>query len=117
MSRAQNFDYRKEEYRGTLKQIMKVRGLRTISIANYINWLRGEGYDVDDCPVHSLKLDVQDGYINAYTYGTNGRCGAKIDDADTREYRCARKLVTDLLKREYEIPAKVRRNILVKLCR
>ena len=31
-------NYQKEEYRGTIKQIMKVRGLRTISLANYNDW-------------------------------------------------------------------------------
>ena len=113
----QIFDYRKEEYRGTLKQIMKVRGLRTISLANYIKWLRSIGEDVDDCPVHSLKIDLQDGYINAFAYGTNEKCGVKIDDADAREYRCAKKLVNDLLKREHEIPTSVKRNILVKISR
>ena len=113
----QNFDYKLEQYRGTLKQIIKVRGLRTISIANYLNWLEDNGYEAGECSVHSLKLDVQDGYINAFGYGENGRCGAKIEDADARAYQCARKYVNDLLKREHEIPYKVRKNILVRVAR
>jgi hypothetical protein len=32
-------NYEKELYRGAIKQIMKVRGLRTISLANYNKWL------------------------------------------------------------------------------
>ncbi len=113
----QIFDYQKEQYRGTLKQIMKVRGLRTISISNYLNWCRENGEDVGECAVHSLKLDIQDGYINAYAHGTNGRCGVKIEDADTKEYRCAKKIVSEILKREHEIPYNVRKNILVKISR
>ena len=83
------FDYNKEQYRGTLKQIMKVRGLRTISIANYINWLNANGEKLEVPSIHSLKLDIQDGYINAY--GWNGKkCGGKIEDFSADGYRYAR---------------------------
>ena len=113
------FDYNKEQYRGTLKQIMKVRGLRTISIANYINWLNGfKGLNLPQSSVHSLKLDLQDGYINAYGW-KGDRCGEKIDDFPADGYRYALAVVNDILELENQgkIPYNVRRNILVKMCR
>ena len=111
-----NFDYNKEQSRGTLKQIMKVRGLRTISIANYINWLNENGQKVEQKDVHSLKLDLQDGYINAY--GWNGdKCGEKIDDLSAQEYTDVLSVVQDMLINENRIPYRVKRNIFVKMCR
>ena len=79
------FDYNKEQSRGTLKQIMKVRGLRTISIANYVNWLNSNGKSANVPAVHSLKLDLQDGYINAYGWNGN-KCGEKIEDLSASDY-------------------------------
>ena len=110
------FDYNKEQYRGTLKQIMKVRGLRTISIANYINWLNSNGKDIEIPSVHSLKLDLQDGYINAYGWNGN-HCGGKIEDFSSDGYRYALGVVRDILDNYEKIPYNVRRNILVKMCR
>ena len=98
-------DYQKEQYRGTLKQIMKVRGLRTISLANYLNWLRSNGAVVEDGTVHSLKLDLQDGYINVYGYGNKGKCGEKIEDADAETYQSAYVTLTSLLSNENSIPS------------
>jgi hypothetical protein len=111
-----NFDFNKEQSRGTLKQIMKVRGLRTISIANYVNWLNKNGFKVEAPFVHSLKLDIQDGYINAYGWNGN-KCGSKIDDLSADEYGKALTIVNDLIANENRIPYSVRRNIFVKMCR
>lgn len=111
MKKAPN--YEKELYRGTIKQIMKVRGLRTISLDNYNKWLKRK----NTTGVHSLKLDIQDGYINAYEYANNGRCGSIINDGTTDLYANIYEQVNEILNRESEIPTKVRRNILVKLSR
>lgn len=110
------FDYRKEQYRGTLKQIMKVRGLRTISLANYANWMRSNGKQMDGPFVHSVKLDIQDGYINAYGWD-GARCGGKIADASADVYRDVLAMVNDALANESVIPYRVRRNIFVKMAR
>lgn len=112
---AKNFDLQKEQYRGTLKQIMKVRGLRTISIANYLRWRNAS--PAVTTGIHSLKLDLQDGYINAYGYAPNGKCGDKIEDATSAEYKYAYDTVNEILNCESAIPYKAKRNIFVKLGR
>ena len=116
MNMKKTFDYTKEQCRGTLKQIMKVRGLRTISIANYADWAKKNGLDIQNQPVHSLKIDLQDGYINAYGWH-NGKCGDKIEDLSTVEYKLALNIVNDILEKESLIPYKTRRNILVRMGR
>ncbi len=110
------FDYNKEQSRGTLKQIMKVRGLRTISIANYVNWLNSKGSDIALPHVHSVKLDLQDGYINGYGWKGN-KCGEKIEDLSADDYAMVLFFVNNALKRESEIPYRIKRNIFVKMCR
>lgn len=113
-----NLNYQKEQYRGTIKQIMKVRGLRTISLANYNTW-KGNENDVKN-GVHSLKLDIQDGYLNIYGYKQNTAkvtCGAEIEDASVDTYRNAYEQVMSIIGDEHSIPYKVRKNILVKLSR
>lgn len=112
-------DYAKEQYRGTIKQIMKVRGLRTISLANYEKWLDN---DVDPkSAVYSLKLNLQDGYVNIYGYRVTktGKyaCGDVIDNAPAALYKQAYDLVNEIIKNEAKIPSKVRKNILVGLSR
>lgn len=114
------YDYQKEHYRGTIKQIMKVRGLRTISLANYNEW-KGKKVDFNN-GVHSLKLDLQDGYVNIYGYGktSKGRtvCGQMLEDnVASAAYREAYEQVMNLISEEQNIPYKVRKNILVKLAR
>ena len=103
-----NFDYKKELYRGTIKQFMKVRNLRAISIGNYLNWLNVP-HTTD---VHSVKLDIQDGYINLFN-----RKGEKIVDAPESLHAYAYNTVMDIFNNENSIPWKVKRNILVKLGR
>ena len=114
------YDYQKEQYRGTIKQIMKVRGLRTISLANYNDW-KGVATN-PNTDVHSLKLDLQDGYVNIYGYGktSKGRtvCGQMLEDeVASTAYKSAYNQVMEIISKEKEIPYKVRKNILVKLAR
>jgi len=113
-----NLNYQKEQYRGTIKQIMKVRGLRTISLANYNAW---KGNKPGSNGIHSLKLDLQDGYLNIYQYQTNGRgnlvCGQAVQDAPASLYESAYKQVMNIISDEHSIPYRVRKNILVRLAR
>jgi len=110
------YDYKKEQARGTLKQIMKVRGLRTISIANYFKWLNENGGHLENPLVHSLKLDIQDGYINAYGWAGN-KCGSKIEDLSALEYSKVLNIVNSIITDEPRIPYTVKRNIFVKVAR
>lgn len=105
-------NYEKELYRGTIKQIMKVRGLRTISLANYNEWNGTK----NETGVHSLKLDVQNGYVNIYGY-KNNRCGDQINDVTAEMYSGVYKQVMDIVNNEHTIPSKIKRNILVKVFR
>jgi hypothetical protein len=115
-----SMDIRKEEYRGTLKQIMKVRGLRTISLNNYNNW-KGNVSDMDG--VHSVKLDIMSGYLNIYGYGTAAKSGkpvcseTAIDDASAATYKNVYDQVMAILDDEKNIPYRVRKNILVRVAR
>lgn len=103
----ENFNTRKEQYRGTIKQIMKVRGLRTINLSNYSAW---SGADVDN--VHSIKLDIQDGYLNLFCTPRD-----RINDARVETYEKIFNVVMDIFANEHDIPRKICRNILVKLSR
>lgn len=115
-----NPNYKKEEYRGTLKQIMKVRGLRTISLSNYNNW-RGNEPDVNG--IHSLKLDLQSGYLNIFGYRVAAKSGRlmcspdAIENASAETYKVVYNQVMDILNNEANIPANVRKNILVRMAR
>ena len=113
------FNYDKEEYRGTIKQIMKVRGLRTISLANYDKFM-GNAVNFDTEP-HSLKLNLQDGYVNIYAYRRMSEnrlvCGDVIDNASAELYKRAYEKVKEIIANEDKIPSKVKKNILVSLCR
>ncbi len=103
-----NYDYKKELYRGTIKQIMKVRNLRSISVYNYLNW---KGI-APLSNVHSVKLDIQDGYINLFN-----KQNEKIEDAPENLYAETYKTVMEIFEKENTIPWKIKRNILVKLTR
>lgn len=115
-----NMDLKKEEYRGTLKQIMKVRGLRTISLNNYNTW---KGIPTDTEGIHSLKLDIQSGYLNIYGYGTTVKSGkpvcseVAIEDASAYTYKGVYDQVMQILDDEKNIPYRVRKNILVRVAR
>jgi len=118
MKNSKNLNYQKEQYRGTIKQIMKVRGLRTISLANYNDW---RGCEFNPNGVHSLKLDLQDGYVNIYGFKKNSKnkytCGEAVQDAPVELYQSAYNQVMGLLSEENAIPSRIRRNILVRLSR
>lgn len=119
LRKMKSLNFQKEQYRGTLKQFMKVRGLRSISIANYNKWLRAQNKSVLNSPVHSLKIDIQDGYLNLFTYSRNknGNCGPKIEDASVDAYMEAYDIVMNIFENEKNIPSKVKRNILVTVSR
>lgn len=107
------FDFDKEQYRGTVKQLMKVRGIRKINLDNFFrlkNWDNLTG-------VHSIKIDLQDGYINLYAYSESGRCGKLIEDVSTETYKGVYDTVMCIFNDEKNIPTKDRRNILVHLGR
>lgn len=107
------FNIHKEKYRGTIKQIMKVYRLRTISISNYKNWKHIQ----DNTGYHSIKLDIQDGYVNLYEYGKNGKCGEALNNVTTEQYKNAYDIVMQIIEDAQNIPFKVKRNILVKVTR
>lgn len=120
LKNSKNTNYQKEEYRGTLKQIMKVRGLRTISISNYNNW-RGVKPDVNG--IHSLKLDIQSGYLNIFGYRVAAKSGRlmcspdAIENASAETYKNVYNQVMNILNDEANIPSKERKNILVRMAR
>lgn len=120
MKNSKSTNYKKEEYRGTLKQIMKVRGLRTISLSNYNVW-RGNTPDVNG--IHSLKLDLQSGYLNIFGYRVASKSGRlmcspdAIENASAETYKKVYNQVMDILSNEAEIPTNVRKNILVRMAR
>ena len=115
-----SMDLNKESYRGTLKQIMKVRGLRTISLDNYNTW---KGTERNTDGIHSLKLDIQSGYINIFGYsftkakGTPVCSNVAIEDAPAELYHYVYGQVMNILNDEPNIPSKVKKNILVRVAR
>ena len=99
---------------------MKVRGLRCISFSNYNLW---RGIPDNAGLIHSIKYDVQNGYINAFGFaGTykNGRpvCSQEaIQDAPAEFYKHAYDLVREIISNEGKIPYAVKKNILVRVAR
>lgn len=108
------FNFEKEQYRGTIKQLMKVRGFRTLSISNYYLWKSATSDNlVDVGNVATLKYNLQDGYLNMFDKYNN-----KIDDETAASvYKNVYNVVVEMLENEYNIPYKKRRNILVKINR
>ena len=116
MQKVKKENFRKEQIRGTIKQLMKVRGLRSISIANYYKWKMKE----KNKWLHSLKLDIQDGYL--YLYGfrkseNDSRAGERLENLSIDQYNEAYTQIMDILADEDKIPSNVKRNILVKMAR
>lgn len=116
MQKVKKENFRKEQIRGTIKQLMKVRGLRSISIANYNKWNMKE----KNKWLHSLKLDIQDGYL--YFYGfrksdNDSRAGERLENLSIDQYNEAYTQIMDILADEDKIPSNVKRNILVKIAR
>lgn len=116
MQKVKKENFHKEQIRGTIKQLMKVRGLRSISIANYNKWKMKE----KNKWLHSLKLDIQDGYL--YLYGfrkseNDSRAGERLENLSIDQYNEAYTQIMDILADEDKIPSNVKRNILVKIAR
>ena len=105
------FNFTKEQQRGTLKQVMKVKGLRTISLSNYLKWKNDSTTNI--YPAATLKLNLQDGYLNMFDEYNN-----KLDnDVAANLYDKVYNLVTEIFENEEYIPYKKKRNILVKINR
>ena len=116
MQKVKKENFHKEQIRGTIKQLMKVRGLRSISITNYNKWKRQE----DNQWLHSLKFDIQDGYL--YMYGfrkseNDSRAGERLENLSFDQYDEAYTQVINILADEHKMPSNVKRNILVKMGR
>lgn len=116
MSKNKKENFRKEQIRGTIKQLMKVRGLRSISITNYNKWKKQE----ESQWLHSLKIDIQDGYL--YMYGfrksrNDNRAGKRLENLSLDQYDEAYAQVRNIFEDEDKIPSNVKRNILVKIDR
>ena len=116
MQKVKKENFHKEQIRGTIKQLMKVRGLRSISITNYNKWKRQE----DNQWLHSLKFDIQDGYL--YMYGfrkseNDSRAGERLENLSIDQYDEAYTQVRNILADEDKIPSNIKRNILVKMAR
>lgn len=110
----------KEECRGIVKQIMKVNGLRTISLENYNNW---KGVPRNTNGIHSVKLDIMSGYMNIFGYDFTKKSGkpvcsrVAIEDAPAEVYQYVYAQVKNILADEPYMPSKVKKNILVKVAR
>lgn len=116
MQKVKKENFHKEQIRGTIKQLMKVRGLRSISIANYNKWKMKE----KNKWLHSLKLDIQDGYL--YLYGfrkseNDSRAGERLENLSIDQYDEAYRQVRNILADEDKIPSNIKRNILIKMSR
>lgn len=113
-------NYGLESYRGSIKQIMKVKHLRAINFRNFVsNFLNSaEAMEcLNKLNLHSVKYDVMSGYIDLYKNSPKGRCGDKIIDASAELYREAYTILAAILRSEKEIPYKIRRGILVSVYR
>lgn len=109
------FDLKKEEFRGSIKQLMSVRGLRMINLANYNTW--AGKVDKKLTNIHSIKIDIMTGFVNLYANGTGNRAGIKLDDVHADVYKKVYNRVLEIFKNEVYIPADMKRNILVRLSR
>ena len=109
------FDIKKEEFRGSIKQLMSVRGLRMINLANYNAW--DCNVDKKLANIHSIKIDIMTGFVNLYSKGNGNRAGAKLDDVHADVYKKVYNRVLEIFKNEGDIPADLKRNILVRISR
>lgn len=118
--RTKKLDYEKISLRASIKDLMKMRSLRTINIANYNRWKQENGNSVINHWAHSLRLNVLNGYIDVYAprlSENDKRAGKIIDDVSLSQYQELYGIVTDILDDEKKMPPKVKRNILVKVNR
>ena len=113
-------NYGLEFYRGSIKQLMKVKHLRQINFKNFVeNYAKDEENAnlLRELNLHSVKYDVMTGYIDLYKQGKGKQSGEKIVDAHIDLYKIAFLILTDILRVEKEIPYKMRRSILVGIYR
>lgn len=105
------FNFTKELHRGAIKQFMKVRGLRTINLENYLKFKGNSENPV--FPAAKLKLNLQDGYLNMF----DSKNVKLENEVAANLYDNVYSLVTEIFENESFIPTKVKRNILVKISR
>lgn len=109
------FDLKKEELRGSIKQLMSVRGLRMINLSNYNVWVGRVDKKLEN--IHSIKIDIMTGFVNLYVNGNGNQAGKKIDDVSTDVYKKVYNKVLEIFKFETDIPSELKRNILVRVSR
>lgn len=109
------FDLKKEELRGSIKQLMVVRGLRMINLMNYNNWSGNVSKKLEN--VHSIKIDILTGFVDLYTKGKGAKSGKKIDNVTSDMYNTIYKRVLEIFANEFDIPMDIKRNILVRVSR
>ena len=109
------FDLKKEELRGSIKQLMTVRGLRMINLSNYNAW--DGNVDKKLANIHSIKIDIMTGFVNLYANGNGNRAGVKLDDVHADIYKKIYNRVLEIFKHEGDIPGGLKRNILVHISR
>lgn len=116
MSTKARQDYHKEEIRGTIKEIMKTRGLRSISLSNYNKW---KERDTSNMWLHSVKINMEDGYLYMYDYNKSNRRqpGERYEKPTMAMYEEAYSQIREVLNNEDKMPFKIKRNILVKMNR
>ena len=113
-------DFEKLSLRASLKDMMKMRSLRTINVYNYRLWKYGKNADNYSPWLHSLKLNVLNGYMDVFGPRSgmpDHRSGNIIEDVTLSQYKEVYDIVKEILSDEASIPAKVKRNILVKINR
>ena len=98
------------EKRGTVKEHMSLRRIRTINFWNYLKW---KGFNPENFPVKSVKLDILNGYLNLYD-STNH----KIPSESAKElYDQVYDMCMEIFRDEKLIPCKQRKNIVVSVNR
>ena len=119
-SKKKNLDYEKISLRASLKDMMKMRSLRSINISNYKRWKYGDNGCEMTPWLHSLKINMLNGYMDVFSPRTvinDHRAGNIIEDVSLDQYKEIYGIVQDILDDEANIPATVKRNILVKINR
>ena len=107
------FDLKKEEFRGSIKQLMTVRGLRMINLSNY-NALTGN-VDKKLANIHSIKIDIMTDFVTLYANGNGNHAGIKLDDINADVYKNFYNRVLEIFKHEGYILGDLKRNILVRV--
>lgn len=114
-------DYKKEQMRGVIKEIMKSRGLRSISFSNYLKFKNEKDLINATHGIHSIRINIENGYL--YMYGFNSKNplgknpGRMFEDITYDNWNDAYNLLQDILSNEGNMPTKIKRNVLVKVTR